>query len=553
MNRPNTRCPEQMDPNGKDMSAMQRGGFKRQLSLADLTFIGLGSIIGSGWLFASQRAAHIAGPAAWISWVIGALAVTLLGLIYAELGGALPRAGGTVRYPDYSHGPLVGYLLGFASIVAFASVAGIEAEAMRQYADTWWPALGSGSPTVLGWFVQLALLIVFFLLNYWSVNLFGKINSILTAIKFIVPTLTIVVLFMHLKPANFSVHGMAPYGFSGIEQAVSTAGIIFAFLGFQQAVGFSSEAKNPQRTVPVSILLAVALSAGLYVLLQLSFVGAVPASAIAKGWDALDYTSPFANVAAALGLGWLSTVILGDAVISPSGTANIYLSATARVIFGWAKNGTFFRLFTRLDGQTGVPRPALWLAFILSVFFTLPFPSWDKLVGVVSSATVLTYILGPVSAHAFRRTAPELNRPFRLKGMGVISPLSFVVASLIIYWTGWKTDSLLLGAQLVMFVVYLVFRQIAPKHVPLTEQVRASIWLVVYEAVMMALSYLGTFDGGHGVLRSPWDQVVVVVWSIATYYWGIRSALSRPIFDEDDVFDTGTAKAATVEASAANL
>ncbi|MCL6516282.1 APC family permease [Alicyclobacillus sp.] len=517
---------------------MHTGGFRRQLSLADLTFIGLGSIIGSGWLFASQRAAQVAGPAAWVSWVIGALAVTLLGLVYAELGGSLPRAGGTVRYPDYSHGPLVGYLAGFASIVAFASVAAIEAEAMRQYADTWWPALGGDGPTMLGWFVQLLLLILFFLLNYWSVNLFGKINSILTAIKFVVPTLTIVVLLMHLKPANFTVHGMAPYGFSGVEQAVSTAGIIFAFLGFQQAVGFSSEAKNPQRTVPLAILLAVLLSAGLYVLLQLSFVGAVPAAVIAHGWDALHYTSPFANVAAALGIGWLSAVILGDAVISPSGTANIYLSATARVIFGWAKNGTFFRTFTRLDARTGVPRPALWLAFLLSIFFTLPFPSWDKLVGVVSSATVLTYILGPVSAHAFRRTAPGLERPFRLKGMAVVSPLAYIVASLIIYWTGWKTDSLLIGAQLVMFILYVVFRRFAPRTVPFAQQVRSALWLVVYEAGMMLLSYLGTFDGGRGVLGAPWDQVAVVAWSLVTYIWGVRSALVRPVFDEDEVVDS---------------
>ncbi|MCL6548204.1 MAG: APC family permease [Alicyclobacillus sp.] len=532
---------------------MQQGRFKRQLSLLDLTFIGLGSIIGSGWLFASQRAASVAGPAAWISWLIGALAVTLLGLVYAELGGALPRAGGTVRYPDYSHGPLVGYLLGFASIVAFASVAGIEVEAMRQYAASWWPALGTDSPTVLGWFIELALLTVFFLLNYRSVHLFGRINTVLTAVKFIVPTLTILVLFTHLKPVNFSIHGMAPYGFSGMEQAVSTAGIIFAFLGFQQAVGFSSEAKNPQRTVPLSILLAVVLSAGLYILLQIGFVGAVPTSAIAKGWDTLVYSSPFADVASALGLGWLAMIILGDAVISPSGTANIYLSATSRVIFGWAKNGTFFRVFTRVDGRTGVPRPALWLAYMLSIFFTLPFPSWDKLVGVVSSATVMTYILGPVSVHAFRRTAPHLARPFRLKGIRIVAPLSFVVASLIIYWTGWRTDSLLLGAQLVMFAVYLAFRPMAPKDTPLSAQIKASLWLVVYEAGMMLLSYLGTFDGGLGLLKAPWDQAVVAVWSVVMYHWGIRSALPTPRFDDDEVSWPDGVAPLESETSAVNL
>ena len=158
---------------------MESGKLKRQLNLLDLTFLGLGAIIGSGWLMASLGGANIAGPAAWISWVIGAVAVLLIGLVYAELGGAMPRAGGIIRYPDYSHGPIIGYMMGFAALIAYSSVAGIEVEAVRQYAQQWWPALGtaSGNVSVLGWFIQLILLFLFFLLNFWSVNVFGKINS----------------------------------------------------------------------------------------------------------------------------------------------------------------------------------------------------------------------------------------------------------------------------------------------------------------------------------------------------------------------------------------
>lgn len=519
-----------MTGQGRNYSMNQEGNFRQRLSLTDLTFIGLGSMVGSGWLFASQRGAQIAGPAAWISWIIGAFAVTLLGLVYAELGGMLPRAGGTVRYPDYSHGPLVGYLTGFASIIAFASVAGIEAEAMRQYADTWWPSLGSNGPTLLGWFVQCVLLVIFFLLNFASVNLFGKSNTIITSIKFIVPTLTIVTLLFFFKPTNFTMHGFAPQGFSGIESAVSTAGIIFAFLGFQQAVSFSSEAKHPQRNVPISIFLAVFLAAALYILLQTTFVGAMPNSKLGGGWSALSFTSPFANLATVLGMGWLGIIVLADAVISPSGTANIYLSATSRVIFAWARTGTFFRVFKKVDSKSGVPRPALWLAFFLAVFFTLPFPSWNTLVGVVSSASVLTYILGPVSLHAFRHRAPNLPRPFRLKALSLISPASFVVASLIIYWTGWGTDAWLLSAELLMFVIYVIFIKKSPTRISPLQQIKASIWMVAYFAMMMVVSYLGSF-GGIKVLPNPWDQVMVVIVSLGVYYWGVYAALPSSVME----------------------
>ncbi|GMA49569.1 aspartate-proton symporter [Alicyclobacillus contaminans] len=519
-----------------------QGSFKKQLSLMDLTFLGIGSIVGSGWLFASAKVANTAGPAAWISWLIGAIAVILLGFVYAELGGSIPRAGGTVRYPVYSHGPLIGYLMGFASLIAFSSVAGIEVEAARQYLSGWWPGLTadptSGHPTVLGWIIQVIFLAIFFLLNYWSVRVFGKANTVITAFKFIVPTLAIITLLTSFHGVNFSVKGFAPFGFTGIESAVSTAGIVFAFLGFQQAVGFSSEAKNPQRTVPLSIILAVLLSAALYILLQVSFIGAVPTKDLAGGWGTVkeQFSLPFRDIALAIGAGWLAWLITFDAIISPNGTGNIYLSATSRVVFGWARNGTFFRLFGKVDEKTGVPRAALWLSFFAAVFWTLPFPSWDAMVSVVSSATVLTYIVGPVSLHAFRFNAPNLERPFYLKGINIISPLAFIIASEIIYWTGWKTDSGLIGAMLVMFVLYLLFSKFVPKdQVSLSQQLKSTWWLIVYFVVMFLISYLGTFDGGKNVLSGPWDQIIVAVISLGAYYWGVKSALPKAVFDVEFV------------------
>ena len=108
------------------------GKFKKQLSLLDLTFIGLGAIFGSGWLFAASHVSAIAGPAGILSWFLGGFAVLLLGIVYCELGAALPRAGGVVRYPVYSHGPLLGYLMGFITLIAFSSLIAIEVVASRQ-------------------------------------------------------------------------------------------------------------------------------------------------------------------------------------------------------------------------------------------------------------------------------------------------------------------------------------------------------------------------------------------------------------------------------------
>ncbi|WP_242167941.1 MULTISPECIES: APC family permease [unclassified Pseudomonas] len=507
-----------------------QGKFKKQLSLMDLTFIGLGAIFGSGWLFAASHVSAIAGPAGIISWLIGGFAVLLLGIVYCELGAALPRAGGVVRYPVYSHGPLLGYLMGFITLIAFSSLVAIEVVASRQYAAAWFPELtkaGSSDPTTLGWLVQFALLCLFFILNYRSVKTFAIANNLVSVFKFIVPLLVIGVLFTFFKPANFQVQGFAPFGLSGIEMAVSAGGVIFAYLGLTPIISVASEVKNPQRTIPIALILSVLLSTAIYVLLQTAFLGGVPTEMLANGWAGIskELALPYRDIALALGVGWLAYLVVADAVISPSGCGNIYMNATPRVVYGWAQTGTFFKIFTRIDEKSGIPRPALWLTFGLSVFWTLPFPSWEALINVVSAALILSYAVAPVTVAALRRNAPQMARPFRVKGMAVLGPLSFIIAALIVYWSGWSTVSWLLGLQILMFVIYLLCARWVPTaHLTIKQQVRSSAWLIGFYAVTILLSKLGSF-GGIGVLSHPFDTLVVAVCALGIYYWGAATGV----------------------------
>ncbi|MGZ0716509.1 APC family permease [Pseudomonas palleroniana] len=519
-----------------------QGKFKKQLSLMDLTFIGLGAIFGSGWLFAASHVSAIAGPAGIFSWLLGGFAVLLLGIVYCELGAALPRAGGVVRYPVYSHGPLLGYLMGFITLIAFSSLVAIEVVASRQYAAAWFPELtkaGSSDPTTLGWLVQFALLCLFFILNYRSVKTFAIANNLVSVFKFIVPLLVIGVLFTFFKPENFQVHGFAPFGLSGIEMAVSAGGVIFAYLGLTPIISVASEVKNPQRTIPIALILSVLLSTAIYVLLQTAFLGGVPTQMLANGWAGIskELALPYRDIALALGVGWLAYLVVADAVISPSGCGNIYMNATPRVVYGWAQTGTFFKVFTRIDEKSGIPRPALWLTFGLSVFWTLPFPSWEALINVVSAALILSYAVAPVTVAALRRNAPHMLRPFRVKGMAVLGPLSFIIAALIVYWSGWSTVSWLLGLQILMFVVYLLCARWVPTaHLNLQQQVRSSAWLIGFYAVTILLSKLGSF-GGIGVLSHPFDTLVVAACALGIYYWGAATGVPAHLVrleNEDD-------------------
>ena len=463
------------------------GKFKKQLSLIDLTFIGLGAIFGSGWLFAASHVSAIAGPAGIFSWLLGGFAVLLLGIVYAA-----------AWFPDLTKA-------------------------------------GSSDPTLLGWLVQFGLLCLFFVLNYNSVKTFAKSNNLVSVFKFIVPLLVIGVLFTFFKPDNFTSHGFAPFGLSGVEMAVSAGGIIFAYLGLTPIISVASEVKNPQRTIPIALILSVLLSTAIYALLQIAFLGGVPTEMLANGWAGVtkELALPYRDIAIALGVGWLAWLVVADAVISPSGCGNIYMNATPRVVYGWARTGTFFSIFTRIDEKSGIPRPALWLTFGLSVFWTLPFPSWEALINVVSAALILSYAVAPVTVAALRRNAPELVRPFKVKRMGLLGPLSFIIAALIVYWSGWKTVSWLLSLQILMFVIYLLCGRFVPTmHLTLAQQVRSSAWLIGFYAVTILLSWLGSF-GGIGVITHPFDTVVVALSALGIYYWGAATGVPAHLVQLD--------------------
>ena len=114
---------------------------------------------------------------------------------------------------------------------------------------------------------------------------------------------------------------------------------------------------------------------------------------------------------------------------------------------------------------------------------------------------------------------------FRVKGMAVLGPLSFIIAALIVYWSGWSTVSWLLGLQILMFVVYLLCARWVPTaHLNLKQQVRSSAWLIGFYAVTILLSKLGSF-GGIGVISHPFDTLVVAACALGIYYWGAAAGV----------------------------
>lgn len=502
---------------------LPRFSLRREMSYLDLTMASLSGIVGSGWLFGAYYATQDAGPAAIFAWIFGAIAIGLMALLYMELVGMMPEAGGIARFPDVSHGRVTSFIISWGAYLGGAATPPIEAEAVMQYASHYVPGLyANGLLTGRGLVLAIILVLVLFAINYYGIKAFAYINTRLTFLKMIVPWLTVIVLAFLFKGANFSVRGFAPHGVQGIMTAVSTAGVIFALLGFRQAIDFAGEAKHGSRDVPRAVLTAIGIATVLYLGLQMVFVGAMPTSLIrAHGWSGITFTSPFANIALVLGLGWLATLLFADAILSPGADTLVYLGTSPRILYAMQRNGYMPKSIGKVHPQFRVPFVALIVNVVIGLIFLLPFPSWQRMVGFISSVVVVSYLIGPVSAAALRRTAPQAVRSFRLAWVDLWAPLAFVFAGFIVYWSGWPTDGyvlMLLALGFVFFAIHAVRTQIPAR------EWKASIWIGSYIIFLTLISYLGSF-GGLKVIAYPWDLVCVVLGSVGAYYWGVRSGI----------------------------
>ena len=383
---------------------------------------------------------------------------------------------------------------------------------------------------------------IFTALNFLSIRRLSHTNSAATWWKIGVPVLTIVVLaIISFHPGNFTAaDGFSPNGAGGVLAAVSTSGIIFALLGFEQADQLAGESANPKRDIPRAVIGAIVIGAIIYILLQIVFLAALPPSQIGSTWAGSPFTTfsgPFAQLATLVGAGGLATILYIDAVISPAGTGLIYTTAASRVSYGLSRNGYVPSIYERTD-RRGVPWFGLITAFVVGCICFLPFPSWKSLVGLITSASVLMYAGAPLALGVFRARLPDAERPYRLPAARFVAPLAFAVANLLILWSGWTTDWKLGVAILIGYVILIANQLFGLNPIEPRFQVRSASWLPVYLIGMGLIVYLSDFGPtAHPWFPLWWDMLAVAVFSLGIFVWAMRVAL--PADEIQDLVDQG--------------
>ncbi len=531
-----------------DTSPTEQPQLKRHIGIVGLLFASIGSIIGSGWLFGALNASKEAGPAAVISWALGAVMVLAIALVYAELGVMFPLSGGVIRYPHLSFGSFASYTTGWITWVGASTTAPIEVLAALQYATKYAPftvqqqTAGQTVYTLtgLGYAAAVVLMALFVVINYFGIRWFARINNVLVGWKLFIIVLVIVAFFFaSFNGANFTDHGFRPQGWHGVFSAIATSGIVFSYLGFRQGVELAGETDNPKKNVPIAVIGSVLITAVIYIALQIAFIGALDPSLLkgADAWANLDFKNsfgPLAAVATALGLGWLAVLLYIDAIISPGDTGLIYTTLTSRLSYAMARNGNApQRLASTTD--RGVPLFSLIVTFVVGLIVFLPFPSWQQLVGFITSATVLSFASGPLVLAALRKQVPDHPRPFRLPGGHVIPILAFWASNLIVYWSGWLTGWKLYVTVLLGFVLLGIFKLFGGVRQGAFHFWQGFAWLVPWLGGLAVISYLGNFPeksvgaGNLGVLNFEWSALILAALSVLVYVIANKVCLSTEI------------------------
>ena len=436
---------------------------RRVLGPVSLTSLGVGAIIGTGIFVLTGVAAHDkTGPALMLSFVVAGIACVFAALCYAEFASMVPVAGSAYTYAYATLGELFAWIIGWDLVLEYAVASSTVAHGWSKYFQNFLDQLGVHLPAVLTnapfdfhpetgllaltgtWFDLPAVVITAIITVVLVIGIreSAGINAGIVVFKLFVVGFVIVVGAFYVDPKNW--HPFAPYGLTGLSffgktihgqhglageplgMLAGAAIIFFAYIGFDSVSTHSEEAKNPQRDVPIGIIVSLILCTVLYVAVAAVITGMVR-------YDKINIDAPVSDAFRQAGLPWARFLISLGAISGITSVLLVMMLSQARVLLAMARDGLLPpEFFGAVHERFRTPHKATILTgvFVAAVAAVVPL---RVLADLVNIGTLLAFVIVCAAVLIMRRTHPNAARPFRAPLVPLTPILGIALCSLLMF------------------------------------------------------------------------------------------------------------------------
>lgn len=402
-----------------------RDRLRRELGLSDATLLCVASVIGSGiFLTPGEIASLLPHPGlVLLVWIAGGLLSMAGALTNAELGAMYPHAGGDYVYLREAFSPFAGFLMGWVSFLAIFT--GTVATLAAGFGEALAPMLGLGEAGRLA--VALAVTLAASALNVVGVRDSARFNNATALLK--VGALAALVLLAPFSPAG-DLANLQPLVAGAGDVSLASFGlalspVLFSYLGWNSAVYVASEIHDPQRNVPRSLFLGLAVCIAVYLLVNVVYLYAIPVTEMRGLGNA-------GEAAAHALFGPLSGRILAFFVLgSILGTLNATILVGPRIAYAMALDERFFVGVDLVHPRFGTPHVAIWVQAGVAVALLLVLRSFPSVLGFTTFAIVLATIADTLALYTLRRRRPDMPRPYRAWGYPWV-PAVYLVANALV-------------------------------------------------------------------------------------------------------------------------
>jgi basic amino acid/polyamine antiporter, APA family len=372
-----------------------RASLRRVLGLTEVTAGGVGIIVGAGIYVLLGAATAQAGPLVWVAFLIAAVLSALTGLSYAELSSMFPSAAGEYEYTRHAWPEWIAFVVGWTMIMGLVVAAATVSIGFGRYVAYF--------IDVDARLAALGLLVAVSLIATLGIKQSARLTVGLSAVQVGGLLLVVAIGAPHVGDVDL----LAGPGAAGVLGAAAL--VFFAFIGFDEVITLAEETRDPTRTVPRALLLALGLSTLLYITVAIAAVSVLGAAALGAS------PRPLADVMAHVLGDRGATVVAAIAVLTTTNTTLLALTAASRVTYGMAKAGALPRALAGVHPRRGTPTRAIIGAAVVAAGFAA-FGDFTVIAAVTDFAVYVVFLAVNATVIVLRRTRPDLSRPFAVPG-----------------------------------------------------------------------------------------------------------------------------------------